>query len=173
MLHCLFAFNFLTLFACREETQTTTAASIPVIGPWSGNEVKTAPIKNVDALIALLNTTSILEGKSPGFTGEPSTSYTHFQQLQEIADDSILLRLTYHDNPKMRVYGMWGLSIKNPALAEKQLDRFFNDPAELTYRNGCISMGLPIFEIATSEIDSNILAKHRSKMMKIKYGLSF
>src|SRR5687767_5478819 len=98
-------FFFLITFVSCDEKHTKDA----IIIPDNISAVDHIDTSDVESLIKKLNTNTNLEGPILGFSGEPSASHILYKQLVNIADDSTLLRLTFHENPKMKVYGMRGL----------------------------------------------------------------
>jgi hypothetical protein len=156
ILAIVFLFFFQTLLSCNQQKQKRTDVIIFPDHVTTGFPLTT----NTDNLIQNLNTYTDLEGAYLGIGGQRSASYLYYEQLLKIADDSTFLRLTYHENPKMRVYGMWGLSLKNLKLAEDQLDRFYADSSVLSYHTGCITFPDLIYYIATKNMDSAVVAKH-------------
>jgi hypothetical protein len=160
----------LSVIACKEKDRLKSdeEKSLPIF--LTLETLDTLPPNyddyDIKTLTSLLNTNTNLEEKHIGFTGKPSRSYLFYEQLVRVAPDTTLLKLTHHQNPKMRVYGMWGLITKNSKLAETQLNRFYYDRSTVTITSGCITMTLPIYDIATRDMDSVIIARHKSKVFK-------
>ena len=147
------------LFSCHDFSSKDKSSHKTFISINTKNEIGTLhtakKIDDVNTLIALLNDSSDLEAEQIGFTGKPSKSYKYFERLTEIAKDSTLLRLTYHTNPKLRIYGMWALANKNKELALEQIKRLKKDKTSVIYYSGCIKMDLPLSYLALAHFDSS------------------
>lgn len=115
-------------------------------------------------LILLLNDSSDLQERHVGLAGTYSESYATYERLCEITADTTLLQLTYHSNPKIRVYAMWALSTKNKAMAMKELARLKKDHAKVSYFSGCIKSSWPVSLIISTHLNSaNLKVKSLSK----------
>jgi hypothetical protein len=99
----------------------------------------------------------MLEAEHIGFVGEPSTTYPLFEQLAKYASDTVLVQLTYHGNPKMRVYSMWALIQRNKRLATLLFERIKYDSAYVTYHSGCIICPIPVSML----VDGRLYASER------------
>jgi hypothetical protein len=110
-------------------------------------------LTDTNRLINLLNTKSPLEAEHIGSLGERSFSYAVYQRLCAIASEQTLLRLTYHANPKMRVYGMWALIKKNKTLAFQRMREMRDDQATIEHITGCITMPYTVSWLAGSRFD--------------------
>lgn len=106
-----------------------------------------------NSFIIALNNDNPIEDKHIGYGGGESDSYKYFQQLKNYAPDSTLLRLTYHNNPKMRVYGMWALTERNRKLAKQQLYRFINDRSMVVYQSGCLGLSYSVSSLVLSQFE--------------------
>jgi hypothetical protein len=118
-------------------------------------------INDPNYLIALLDNPSKLKGAYIGWGGSPSHSYAIYERLSLIASDTSLLRLTTHNNPKLRVYGMWGLANKNRQLALSCMKALKNDQTKLVYHSGCIIFQTTVAEVCKASFDSTELALMR------------
>ena len=112
-------------------------------------------ITDANMLISTLNTSSTLEDANIGYTGENSLSYGYYLRLKEIASDSVLVALTYHKNPKIRVYGMWALAENNNKLAMLQMKRLQHDQATVMYQSGCTTMPESVCALAARNFDTS------------------
>jgi hypothetical protein len=86
-----------------------------------------------------------------GIGAEESLVFANYESLKRNASDSILLKLTYHKNPKLRVYAMWALAEKNKALAIKQLNRLSKDTKILDFKCGCIITPETVNDLVASQ----------------------
>ncbi|RYE54742.1 MAG: hypothetical protein EOP48_11655 [Sphingobacteriales bacterium] len=110
-------------------------------------------------LIKSLDDSSTLEYERVGFVGRLSRSYQYFLELNKIATDSVLVALTNHPNPKMKMYGMWALVEKNRSLALQQFKRLKKDTSKITSISGCLMLTLPLNYMAAHLFDSTELPK--------------
>jgi hypothetical protein len=105
-------------------------------------------------LVTLLDNSSDLEGQSLGIEGRANESYKIFKRFTAASNDTTLLRLAKHDNPKIRVYSMWALTKKNRRLALRLMDDFKNDTAIIVYRTGCTSLPERVSWLTASQFDT-------------------
>ena len=115
-------------------------------------QTETVKLKIVASLIKALDNNTILEDEHIGFVGEPSTTYQLFQQLARNASDTTLVQLAYHRNPKMRVYGMWGLIQRDRRLATLLFVRIKYDSEHVTYYSGCTICSLPVCKLVEGRL---------------------
>ena len=97
-----------------------------------------------EKLVALLDNSSDLEGEHIGIEGKESVSFKVYKRFSLVTSDTALVRLTYHKNPKIRIYSMWALIKKNRALALQQYKHLKNDKAIITFRTCDVSISLPV-----------------------------
>lgn len=133
---------------------------------------KPLPPSDVNTLISLLDNNLPLESKYTGLAGEESLTYANYESLKRNASDSILLKLTYHPNPKIRVYAMWALKDNNEELAIKQLPRLCKDNKIIDFESGCMTMPESVNYLIASQFDTSIVSI-RSKYINgnLKYEI--
>jgi hypothetical protein len=113
----------------------------------------------IPSLILSLNNNLPVESERVGFVGEKSTTYANYKTLARISNDSLLLNLTRHSNPKIRIYAMWSLASKNKSLALSQLDRISHDKEMIVYHSGCLTIPSSVDEMVSIVIGSTEFAK--------------
>ena len=112
---------------------------------------KPKPSSDVNVLIHSIDNSLPMECRFVGLGAEESLVYANYESLKRNASDSILLKLTYHKNPKLRVYAMWALTEKNKALAIKQLTRLSKDSKTLYFKCGCETAPESVNDLVTSQ----------------------
>ena len=126
----------------------------PVLALIDHNAKEPACYKDANWLIASLENDGPLEAEHIGFEGRASTTYPFYKHLCLVAVDTTFLRLTYLANPKMRVYGMWGLIEKNKKLALQRMRELKNDQTTIEYISGCTTLPEPVNALMASHFDS-------------------
>lgn len=117
-----------------------------------------------DKLIALLDNSNPLEDRYFGFSSEyKSASFPIYRRLCYVADDTTLLRLSYHTNPKIRVYAMWALTEKNKQLALQRMKELKNYDSGIIYMSDCLTTPEPANFLMASHFDSTeVLIKYKT-----------
>lgn len=106
-------------------------------------------------IIAFLDDSGAVEGQRVGFGGQYSKVYRAYERLKRTANDKFLRQSTYHKNPKVRVYAMWGLMENNEELAREELPRMINDKETVEYFSGCIISLQTVGDLVKREIAWN------------------
>ena len=151
----IIAFFSILAFACNDVADKTGTSKKDSTS--AGNKYcpycYLAKITDPAELVNLLNDTGDIETRRIG-NGTYSEVYARFERLKEIAPDTTLLRLTFHINPKIRVYAMWALAEKNKTLALKELPRFKKDSFAIMYFSGDSKTSEPVSFLVMSYFDS-------------------
>jgi len=62
----------------------------------------------------------------------------------------MLIKLTTHMNPNIRVYAIWALKERNDSLAAIQFQKLGNDTATVTYYSGDVGMTTSVADLLSS-----------------------
>ncbi len=169
--------SILILFSCRRSTNKKTVDLQSLI---TGSKIiDTAvqnyrlPAVNINSIINFLDNNDDLEDSIIGYEGRQSGSYLNFCQIKRYATDSMLVLMTYKHNPKLRVYGMWALTERNPSLALFHLKRLQKDDATVMHRSGCTAMDTQVNYLIASRFDTSLVSiKPDKKSRYLKYHIS-
>jgi len=107
-------------------------------------------VTDPNKLVGWLTNFKDIEAEHIGFTGTKSTSYPIYKRLCAIATDTMLIRLTTHMNPNIRVYAIWALKERNESLAAIQFQKLGNDTTTVTYYSGDVGMTTSVADLLSS-----------------------
>ena len=89
---------------------------------------------SINRMILKIESSKCYESKHIGFTGENSILYETYETLNQIASDSLWLKLTYSKSPVMRCYAYHAiLSKQNNKLINEVKSRLINDTTRLDF----------------------------------------
>jgi len=160
------------LFSCDSDLQNHRIKKV-AIDPSSA--AITFPLRfnrriDLNAVIKLLDDSSALEAKYIGIAGSNSLMYSQYECIKLNAPDSLLLALSYHKNPKLRVYAMWALTDRNKALAIAQLPRFSRDTTTVYFRSGCMTTNDVVNRLSVSQFErTEVQITKTDKMGRVTY----
>ena len=119
-------FITIVLFSCKNcQNSKTNTITNNELGSTIGN-IHNNRIEN---LINIIEASNCVYGKGVGIAGKPNQTYEAFSELNNLASDSLLFKLTYHNNTILKIYAYKALVERNSNLAKKVQDRLKFDTA--------------------------------------------
>ncbi len=79
-----------------------------------------------------------LDASITGIGGTKSLQYKRYEWMMQYASDKLLVQLTDHTSPAVRVYSYWALSDRRSEMLRDICIKHMTDTAQILYRSGCI-----------------------------------
>ncbi len=73
-----------------------------------------------------------------GIGGTKSLQYKRYEWMMQSASDKLLVQLTDHTSPAVRIYAYWALSDRRSEKLRDICIKHMNDTAQVLYRSGCV-----------------------------------
>ena len=82
-----------------------------------------------------------------GFSGVKSQQYKRYEWIKQSASDGLLVRLTDHKSPVVRIYAYWALRERGSDMLGSISIKHKNDTAKIDIQNGCDVSSVSVNEL--------------------------
>ncbi len=121
----------------------------------------------VDNLVIEISNQNRLEGKHIGIDGHLSKQRDYVQELIRLADTSLLIKLTSHKNPIVRVVSFDALAAKAFTKSKDVFEDHIEDNETFKLLAGCLSTAEPVNLRMYSTIKNRLTRSERIRFGKL------
>lgn len=125
------------------------------------------PDASLEQVLEKIRTVNGVTSGLIGYGGSSSPVYDAFLRLEQLADEPLLLRLSWDLSPAVRVYAFYALADLQGRVPFAVLLDHLDDLEPVATLRGCIGDERPVFALMRQRIDGQLSAVQRDELERI------